>query len=769
MPRLLPHVLRGTLATAISSSCAAQSESEPVTYADTISPIISKNCIACHHQDGIGPFPLETYEQVRRRARQIVEVTQNRFMPPWKPDPGYGPALIGERILSNEDMQALKKWYESGVQPGDPTRVPQAGPTGNQWLLGEPDLVIELEEDYILPGEGKDVYRNFVVPIPLQKTAYVTSFELLPKSRLAIHHALLMLDSTGRSRERDKAEDGIGFDGMGIGSSAPPSGHIVGWTPGQVPYEAHSDTAWELAPGTDLVLQFHMLPNGKPTRVNPKIGLHFADKPPLKKSFVFQLREYDIDIPAGESAYTVSKSLQIPVSLFISSVYPHAHYLGKDIKFFATLPDGEIQQLLRISDWDFNWQGDYRYQEPVFLPAGSKLHMEYVFDNSETNIRNPNSPPVNVRGGWRSTDEMAELMVQVIPENQKDIAELEKAQREFDVTLAGGEALYHYAHGGHLEQQGEFHRAKRHYELAIESDPSLGSAYHKLATIYERQGQTAQAMATYRAAFLHQPNLVSPRIALARLLFRDRRLEEGEVVLKEALSANPDSLETCLYLVGYYGSSGNTDAAMQLFEQSEPHFAQSPRFYTEYGIALEIVDDLTRAEEAHQKALALIDSQSDSRSNQEHEAFRANAVVHLARLYERQSKFGEAINVIESSLHRLPNHAASLLTSARLAIETGDTSKAANQLFSLVSLPLENALLHEDIVLELPLPYGAIFLADAYVKSGDRDTAVKSLLYAAEFLAQRGLLFDSSLLEEKSKEILASEKQLDSSEKANPD
>ncbi len=283
----------------LSHCLGGQTTDETVTFADHISPIIRKNCVVCHQPDGIGPFDLSTFEQVRRRARLITEVTQSRYMPPWKPHPDYGPELIGERRLSDREIDMISSWYESGMPAGELSNIPPAPDQSTNWTLGQPDLIVELPEPYSLQAEGIDVYRNFAIPVPLNETRYVQSFELLPESRLAIHHALLMLDDSGRSRQRDIEEAGVGFDGMGIGSSAPPSGHIVGWTPGQVPYQAYPGTAWKLSPGTDLVLQLHLLPSGKRESINPKIGLYFTKEPPNKPSFVLQMRSYDVEISAG--------------------------------------------------------------------------------------------------------------------------------------------------------------------------------------------------------------------------------------------------------------------------------------------------------------------------------------------------------------------------------------------------------------------------------------------------------------------------------------
>ncbi len=723
----------GIVNTVSVESIQGQSASAATTYSEAIAPIINQNCVTCHRDGGIGPFPLDTFESVKKRARQIVEVAESRYMPPWKPDPGYGPSLVGERRLTDEQLQALRSWLDAGSPPGDLSRLSPAPRYPSQWTRGEPDLIIELEEDYILPAEGVDIYRNFAIPLPIDEPRYVTSFELLPRTNLAIHHALLMLDDTDRSRQRDESEPGPGYDGMGIGSSTPPSGHIVGWTPGQVPYETHPGTAWELKPGTDLVLQLHMLPTGKPTPVNPRIGLYFADTPPSKKSFVLQMRDYDIQIPAGKSDYVVSDSVKLPVDVDLVAVYPHTHYLGKDIQFFATLPNGEKKWLLRISDWDFNWQGDYRYQEAVFLPAGAELHMNYRFDNSADNPRNPSDPPVDVQGGWRSTDEMAELMIQLIPRDQAHLGELADAQRDYDIKLAGGEARYYYFNGIYLERQKETERAAASYQQALALDPSFASAYVKLGAIAESRGALNQAEELYNQALAFQPNLVPANLAVAKLMLMSQRYLNAEFILENLYSENPADLQTCVYLAGSYLVQGKADKALALFDEAKDRFHASPLFHLRYGEALLKAG---HSDQAMIELLRVVETPRDISpdSTESLQAMRASAHYLLGSLHLDDGRFTEAVSSLDASLAVYPDNLDALLKSAAVFIQLEQTEKAIERLVALVSKPPEQTFSVEDILANLPMPEGASLLAQAYLKIGDESSAQKASSVAKEAL-----------------------------------
>lgn len=384
LPRLLVWAPVATLCFPFESRATAD-PLDVFTYADHVEPIIRTHCVDCHSPGGIGPFSLNTFQEVRRRGRQIAEVTESGFMPPWKPEPGYGPKLQDERRLKDDEIATLSQWFDAGMPSGDLSQVSPPPPAQNGWRLGEPDLILELPQPYPLPAEGLDIYRNFALPLGLSETRYIRAVEFQTSTRLAIHHALFLTDNTGRARVRDRSEPGVGYDGMGIGSALLPAGHIIGWTPGQRPYETPAGTGWEVGPDSDVVLQLHLQPTGRIEPINPRIGLYFAGTKPPLTSFVFQLRSFDIDIPAGEANYTIRESLTVPTDVDVLGVYPHAHYIGRDLRIFAILPDGREQGLLRIPEWDFNWQGDYRFENPLRLPAGTVLHMVYVYDNSAEN------------------------------------------------------------------------------------------------------------------------------------------------------------------------------------------------------------------------------------------------------------------------------------------------------------------------------------------------------------------------------------------------
>jgi len=392
---------------------------EHVTFSEHIAPIVFEHCSGCHRPGGSAPIRLLDYDDAERHALEISQLVRSGVMPPWLPEAGeFG--FVGERRLSDRQIEFVRLWVKQGAIEGDPAQLPEPPRWSDGWQLGEPDLVVEVAESYTLPAEGFDVFRNFVIPAPVDGTHWVKAVELRPGNPRVVHHAILQLDRSPASRTLAAQDPEPGFGGIEMGGSEPPDGHLLVWTPGKVPTPVMEDAAWRLDRASDLVLQLHMLPTGKPETIRPVVGLYFTEQPSRVRPYVILLDSRPIDIPAGESEYVVTDEIELPVAVELLGLYPHAHYLGKKMRVTATLPDGTTHELLRIDDWDFHWQDEYRYERPVPLPAGTRVTMGYTYDNSAENERNPSSPPVRVVSGDRSIDEMGTLSLQVLPRTEQE-------------------------------------------------------------------------------------------------------------------------------------------------------------------------------------------------------------------------------------------------------------------------------------------------------------------------------------------------------------
>ncbi len=395
---------------------------EPPTFARDIAPIVYQKCAPCHHPGDAAPFSLLSYPDVKKRAAQIAAITRNGYMPPWLPEHGYGD-FANDRSLTPAQIETIAAWVRAGAPEGSASNVPVPPAFPTEWQLGKPDLVLEAKNPADLPPSGPDLYWNVIFTPNLTVRRWVRAIEIRPGLPRVVHHANLLVDRTGSARLQETAR-GKGFPGMDleIGRSPfDPDGNFLFWKPGSAPHIEPDGFAWRLDPGGDLVLNLHLQPSGKPEHVRPSIGLYFTDKPQTKFPILVQLDDdQDLDIPAGDRDFPIADDFQLPMDADVLAVYPHAHYLGKLLEAYATLPDGSKKWLIRIPNWDTNWQAVYYYREPVFLPKGSVIHMRYHYDNSAANVHNPNNPPKRVRAGNRATDEMGHLWLEVLPRGPGD-------------------------------------------------------------------------------------------------------------------------------------------------------------------------------------------------------------------------------------------------------------------------------------------------------------------------------------------------------------
>jgi hypothetical protein len=359
-----------------------------------------------------------TYADAAKRARLIAEVTASRYMPPWKPVGGH---FANERRLTEPQIETLKRWAAAGAPEGDPKRAPVPPVFSSDWTLGKPDLVIRLPKPFAIPAEGPDLYQCFVVPSGVMADRYIRAFEFRPSNRRIVHHALFFTESSGVARKIGGTTATYPcFGSIGtLWTSA-----IGGWSPGNIPAAMPAGTGVWLPRKADLVFQIHYHPTGKAEDDQSSLALYFAEGPPTRHMVDIGLSSRRIDIPEGMTEYKVRDHFTLPVDVEAVGIIPHAHLVCKRVYAWAILPKGKRIELLRIDDWDFNWQDQYRYARPLILPADTRLEMEITYDNSDANPHNPNHPPNRVVWGPGVTDEMAGLHVQAMPVRESDLHEL---------------------------------------------------------------------------------------------------------------------------------------------------------------------------------------------------------------------------------------------------------------------------------------------------------------------------------------------------------
>ncbi|MBL8214925.1 MAG: hypothetical protein JNK87_29665 [Bryobacterales bacterium] len=390
------------------------------TYSREVSRIVAEKCQICHRPNDIAPFSLLSYEDAQTWAEDIKRVVSERIMPPWKPVEGHG-EFRDSYALSEEQRQTLIQWADAGAPLGDPAELPEVtAPTG-EWQLGDPDMVVTMPESYT-PPRGKDDYRCFVVSNPFDEPMYVKTADVIPGNRRIVHHVILYLDTRGQGAKLDEAEPGPGytcFGGPGVDLDI--NAAVAGWAPGSAPKRLPDGIAVQIPKGAQVIMQVHYYARGVTAEDQTRVGLYFAKERIERRLFYVPVLNTRFTIPPGNAIYPVTANFPIPPLLDARAIqiFPHMHLLGRQIIVEYTEPRQTTPKpLIRIDDWDFNWQGFYNFKDPVPLPALSNIRLRCTFDNSEGNPRNPSNPLKPVGWGEGTEDEMCVAFLGVVFERE---------------------------------------------------------------------------------------------------------------------------------------------------------------------------------------------------------------------------------------------------------------------------------------------------------------------------------------------------------------
>jgi len=395
-----------------------------VSY-EEISDIIYNKCSVCHRPGEIGPMSLTNYEEVKGWANMIKQVTESKYMPPWKADPSYS-RFMDETHLSDDDIKMIGEWVDSGLAQGDPAKEAAFPEFTDGSALGEPDLVLEFKEAYTHKGNNRDEYRWFVLPTGLTEDKIVKAVEFRADNKKIVHHALIFEDTKGIARAQDAKTPEYGYQGFGSFAGDESSNvelltakQFQGYAPGARARFYPDGIGQVLQAGSDLAVQVHYAPWSRDELDKSSVNIFFADESedvnrsiqnhimvPLPGVLVngpfFMLPEQEKEF---HGIWTVDEDISIV------GIAPHMHLLGKDWTVYLERPDGSTENLIHIPEWDFNWQGSYYFPKYMIAPKGSKIHAFATYDNTSENPNNPNNPAKIVTWGEGTEDEMYYLPI----------------------------------------------------------------------------------------------------------------------------------------------------------------------------------------------------------------------------------------------------------------------------------------------------------------------------------------------------------------------
>ena len=571
-----------------------------VTFNRDIAPIVYHYCSPCHRPGEAAPFPLLSYQDTAKFADQIAYITEKRIMPPWLPAPGEL-KLAGELRLTDDQISLFREWAKQGAPEGDRSDLPPAPHFTPGWQLGEPDAILHTKKPYTLAEQGVDNYWNFIFRTNFAETRWVRAIEIRPGEKRVVHHANVLVDRLHSSRQQEK-DAGDGFPGMELSiesNSFDPDGYFFFWKPGSLPHEEPEGMAFRLDPGDDLVLNMHLQPSGKRETIDPTIGLYFTDKPATQFPFLLELQnDAALDIPPDVADFEVNDELTLPTEVQLLAIYPHAHYLGKKLLATVTYPDGTSKPLIQISRWDLNWQAVYYYQGEVVLPAGTRVSMHYVYDNSVGNPANPFHPPQRVKGGNRTTDEMAHLWLQVLPHGSATPPEearlkLQEAITRHDVARNPGDFSSQYNLAAVLQDMGNFEEALSHYQAAIRLRPSDAVANNGLGAILLAMGNPGEAATPLLRAIQAKPEYAAAHYNLGNAYASVGQFDSAAREFAAAVRLKPDDSMAEANLGAALAEIGN-------LEEAKRHLNRALQLNPQNSVAMDDLEEVKRRQASRQ-------------------------------------------------------------------------------------------------------------------------------------------------------------------------
>ncbi len=396
-------------------------QGQKITFTEDIAPIIHNNCTPCHRPGQVAPFSLITYRDVAKRAEFIQHVTESRYMPPWKADNSYR-SFANQKGLTEEEITLIKNWVGQNTPKGKgKIKLPQYSSSSS---LGQPHLQLGMPQLYKISGGNVEEFVLFAIPFTLPKTKSIAAIEFVPGNLKLVHHANFGIYALDEEVEVGPLRLGIRADSMDpyveqLTALTPNLVYYNGWIPGSSPIEFHPGIGFNMPEKGVIILTMHYAPSAVADTDQSHINFFYSNQPIQQRVGTISLGSGGIgtispplEIPPEEvKSFKVKVSIREAMDLLY--VWPHMHLIGKSFSSYALTNAGDTINLVRINQWDFNWQEAYRFEEPLHIPAGSTFVVEGTFDNTSDNPTNPFDPPRTIYsdGLMQTTNEMLSLIL----------------------------------------------------------------------------------------------------------------------------------------------------------------------------------------------------------------------------------------------------------------------------------------------------------------------------------------------------------------------
>jgi len=390
----------------LASAAAFCANAAPApTFHKEVLPILQQRCQECHRSGEAVPFTMLSYKETRPWAKSIKQAVLTKKMPPWFADPHYG-KFSNDRSLLQREIDTLVSWADAGAPEGNAKDAPAPRAFVEGWTIGKPDLVVEMPNAFQVPAQGVIPYQYVILKTNLKEDRWVVATEVRPGDKAAMHHVITSIREPGSQWMSDVEPGTVFVPAKGARAGQALAGGLAGYVPGQaLPSADTPHRATLLKAGADIVFQLHYTTNGKPTSDKTKIGLIFAKEPPKYQVIGGNAASFRIAIPPGDPDYKVVGSSTLAYDCDLISMMPHAHLRGKSFEYRVTHPSGEVETVLSVPKYDFNWQLTYYLAKPMRLLKGTKIDVIAKFDNSAANPYNPD-PTKEVHWGEQTFEEM---------------------------------------------------------------------------------------------------------------------------------------------------------------------------------------------------------------------------------------------------------------------------------------------------------------------------------------------------------------------------